>query len=200
MITDLPSSLEVPRDLADRGRLAGAVDADTRITVGSVRTSMRSPRRGGLGEQLRSRSRQLLPARELTRPASFSSARPPSPSSRAHVGVDQRLLEPLPGLVVERPEDGRLQLRPERLPRLRHVLAQPPEERRRASRSARLGRAAGGRRAVMKSSRQVRAMAAEDSQRGAQPPLGRALRTADLARPRRRETTFETPSLPMLTP
>src|SRR5439155_26116161 len=45
-----------------------------------------------------------------------------------HVRVDQRLLEPLPGLVLEALEDRRLELRPERLPALRHVVPKPREE------------------------------------------------------------------------
>src|SRR5207248_510249 len=52
----------------------------------------------------------------------------PGGGRRAHVGVDQRLLEPLPGLVVERLEHARLQLGAERLAALRHVLAQAVEE------------------------------------------------------------------------
>ena len=49
--------------------------------------------------------------------------------ARADVGVDQRLLEALPGLLVEVAlEQRRLDLGGERLARLAHVLAQPLEE------------------------------------------------------------------------
>ena len=49
--------------------------------------------------------------------------------ARAHVGVDQRLLQPLPGLLVEVAlEQRRLHLGAERLARLAHVLAHAPEE------------------------------------------------------------------------
>ena len=46
----------------------------------------------------------------------------------ADVGVDQDLLEPLPGLVVKRAAEGRTQLATKRLARLREVLTQAPEE------------------------------------------------------------------------
>ena len=48
--------------------------------------------------------------------------------ARAHVGVDQDLFEPLPGLVVERAAERRAQLAAERLARLGKVLAQAAEE------------------------------------------------------------------------
>src|SRR5437764_11161999 len=47
--------------------------------------------------------------------------------ARTHVGVDQRLFEPLPGLVVELLEKRGLHLGGERLARFTQVLAQAPE-------------------------------------------------------------------------
>ena len=101
-----------------------------RITVGcSVSGDRVALDARRLREQLPQPARQVLAAAEL---AALGLGLEPlddlGGGGRAHVGVDQRLLEPLEGLVVERLEDRRLELRAERLARLRHVVAQAPEE------------------------------------------------------------------------
>src|SRR5437763_15805218 len=84
---------------------------------------------GRLGEQLLEPLRERLSARKLPR-ARLRLERPDDlrGGAGAHVRVDQRLLEPLPGLLVEVLEHARLELRSERLARLRQVLAEPAEE------------------------------------------------------------------------
>ena len=122
---------QVPGELADRRRLAGAVDArdhDHRRALAQV-----DPRVAG-----------RAPRRRAARRAGACSCSPPESSParrlvleplddlggrrRPDVGHDQRLLEALPALVVERVEQRRLDLGAERLARLREVLAQAPEE------------------------------------------------------------------------
>ena len=93
---------QVPGELADRRRLAGAVDPDDEDhrRVGP-QVDLVVAGAGELGQQLGEPLGQRLAADE----------RPPRPPlellddlrgrPRADVGVDQRLLEPLPGLLVE---------------------------------------------------------------------------------------------------
>src|SRR5918994_2428281 len=84
---------------------------------------------GGVRQQLAQATRQVLPALELAALGlELQLLDDLRRGGRADVGVDERLLEVLERLVVERLEDGRLQLGAERLARLRHVLAQPSEE------------------------------------------------------------------------
>ena len=103
----------------------------TMITVGSWRRSMRSsPGPGDVGQQLTQPLRQRLAALDgaglglLLELADDLGRR-----ARADVGHDQRLLEALPRLLVERAlEQRRLDLGAERLARLGEVLAQAAEE------------------------------------------------------------------------
>src|SRR5204862_3731586 len=93
------------RELADRRRLAGAVDADdenhARRTADVQRSGVSEKRSNLVGKglsEIAELSARLEPLHELC--------------GRAHadVGLDQRLLEPLPGEVVARVESGRLDL------------------------------------------------------------------------------------------
>ena len=96
---------ELLRQLADRGRLAGAVDADDedhRRLGAQIEAGWPAQELGGLfaerGAQLAGDLARLEPLDELCR------------RRNPDVGRDQRLLEPLPGLVVARVERGRRNL------------------------------------------------------------------------------------------
>ena len=103
----------------------------TRITVGSGRRSiLSSPVRASSAS---SSARRLVSASPPTSVALLGLALELLDDlggrARADVGVDQRLLEALPGLLVEVAlEQRRLDLGGERLARLAHVLAQAAEE------------------------------------------------------------------------
>ena len=76
-----------------------------RITVGLAASgrSCRSPARARLGQQLAQPAGELLAARQLARARlGLQALHDLRRGGRAHVGVDQRLLQPLQGLVVER--------------------------------------------------------------------------------------------------
>ncbi len=121
---------QMPGELADRRRLAGAVNADgddhRRLTA-DVDPTLTDTRR--LGEQLDQPLAEHLAALEAAF-ADFRFERRDDRRRRAGADVrhDQRLLEPFPGVLVEHTEQRRLDLRAERLARLRHALAQTPEE------------------------------------------------------------------------
>ena len=101
-----------------------------RITVGSwVRSMVSSSKRAVSASSSRRRRVRSSPLCSSPEPASPSSRSTiAAGGGRADVGVDQRLLQVLEGLVVERLEHRGLQLGPERLPRLGHVLPQAAEE------------------------------------------------------------------------
>ena len=128
----LPERLaQVPGELADGRRLARAVDADDEDD-GRVRADVDRVVAGAgeLGEQLGEPLRERLAADEvaLLRLA-LEALDHLGRRAGAHVGEDQRLLEALPGLLVEVAlEERRLHLGAERLARLAHVLAQAAEE------------------------------------------------------------------------
>ena len=122
--------LEVPGELADRRRLAGPVDPhghDHRRLVTDVDPVVAGP--GDPGQQLDEPVLQRLAAfqpaggRLLLELHHHLGGR-----GRADVGHDQRLLQALPRLVVQRVEQRRLDLAGQRLARLGHVLAQPAKE------------------------------------------------------------------------
>jgi hypothetical protein len=134
---------QVPGELADRRRLAGAVDADDeddrRLVADVDRVVARA---GQLGEQLGQPAGERLAADER---ALLGFALEPldhlGGGACADVGVDQRLLEPLPGRLVEVAlEQRRLDLGGERLARLAHRVAQAAEETASAIRRAGVGR------------------------------------------------------------
>ena len=118
-----PVLAQLLRELADRRRLAGAVDADDEDHRRLVRDVERRRLTEERGDLLRERARELaqvLPRLEA----------PDQLRGRAHadVRVDQRLLEPLPRRVVlgiERRDDDLLG---ERTARLAERLAQAAEE------------------------------------------------------------------------
>ena len=123
-------ALQVPGELADRGRLARAVDADGhdhRRLVAQVDVVVAGA--GDAGQQLdeallqRGAALDLARGRLLLELADDARGRP-----RADVGHDQRLLEALPRLLVERVEQRGLDLGGQRLARLGQVLAQALEE------------------------------------------------------------------------
>src|SRR3954453_17452522 len=127
-------ALQVPRQLADRGRLARAVDADghddRRIApqVDPVRALLLGP--CDVGEELHEAPAERLAALEpavaglLLELADDACGR-----RRPDVGHDQRLLQALPGLLVDVPgEQRRLDLGAQGTAGLREVLAQAAEE------------------------------------------------------------------------
>ena len=123
--------LQVPGELADRRRLAGAVDADDEDhgRVGA-QVDVVVAGLGEVGEELRQPLGQRLAAGDLAllglplEPLDDLRGR-----ARADVGVDQRLLQALPGLLVEVALEQRgLDLGLQRLARLAHVLAHAAEE------------------------------------------------------------------------
>ena len=123
--------LEVPGELADRRRLAGAVDADDEDhrRVGP-QVDLVVAGAGELGEQLREAVGQRLAADQVALLGlAFELLDDLGGRRGADVGVDQRLLEALPGVLVEVAlEERGLDLGGERLARLAHVLAQAAEE------------------------------------------------------------------------
>ena len=137
-------------ELADRRRLAGAVDADDEDhgRVGA-QVDLVVAGAGELGEQLGEPVRERLAADERALLGlAFELLDDLRGGPRADVGVDQRLLEALPGVLVEVAlEQRRLDLGGQRLARLAHVLAQAAEEAAAASPRARArSGACGGRR------------------------------------------------------
>ena len=120
---------EVPRQLADRRRLAGAVDAgdeDHRRLRGEVDPVLAGA--SDLGEQLgQTRRERLSPGYPALGGLALELSDDLRGRRRADVGVDQRLLEPLPRLVAQILEQRRLDLAGERLAGLAQVLAQPAE-------------------------------------------------------------------------
>ena len=107
----------VPGELADRRRLAGAVDADHQ-DHGRLGADVDAPRlaaRVSASSSIR-RSESASPPLEPPSAASRSSVSDDRGGrGGAHVGHDQRLLQALPGVLVERREQRRLDLRAERL-------------------------------------------------------------------------------------
>ena len=87
------------------------------------------PRAGGFGDELPQAPGQVRAPGELARPRLRLQALHYA-GGRGHtdIRVDQRLLQPLERLVVERSGDARLELRAERPASLRQVVAQAPEQ------------------------------------------------------------------------
>ena len=82
-----------------------------------------------LGERLLEPSRQLLAPFEVSfLRLALEALHHLRGRARAHVGVDQRLLEALPGLIVERARESRPQLARKRLTALREIRAKASEE------------------------------------------------------------------------
>src|SRR5207302_7661220 len=113
---------QLGRELADRRRLAGAVDADdenhARRSAHVQRAGISEERRDLVGEsfaEIAELAARLEPLDELCRRAD------------ADIGLDQRLLEPLPGQVITGVERSRLDLLGERAARLRERVAQSRE-------------------------------------------------------------------------
>jgi hypothetical protein len=161
-------------ELADRRRLPCAIDADH-----EDHARLRSERKR---RRVAEERRDLLDQRLLEVTGDAARLQPPHElrgGGNADVAANERLLEPLPGFVVGRVEGGGRELGGERLSALRERLAHPAEE-------PDLLRLVGGRDLV-----------AEE--------LGPRVAHAVAARGcwccgRRRETTCETPSGPIVTP
>ena len=177
MLTELLS------ELADGRRLAGAVDADDEDHRGLRAEGERRRRAEQLLDLLRERlaevahlAARLEPPHDLRRRAN------------ADVAVDERLLEPLPGLLVARVERACGDLGRERAPALRERVAQPAEE-------------AGPLRLVGRGRLVAEELGPGSGHAGtlAAVRLRRELRTGACCG-RRRETTWETPSAPIVTP
>ena len=82
-----------------------------RITVGFARMSIGLPDPGGLGQQLDQPLAESLAALELSfARLGLERAHDRGGRGRADVGHDQRLLQAFPGVLVERPEQRRLDL------------------------------------------------------------------------------------------
>jgi hypothetical protein len=120
---------EMPGQLSERRGLAGAVDARHEDhgrqgpQVDRVLSGLGDP-----GEQLDQPIGQLLTARELVLGGLLLELGDDLGRRRgAHVGVDERLLQPLPGLLGEILEQSRLDLGLERLTGLAQTLAQTAE-------------------------------------------------------------------------
>ncbi len=165
---------ELARELADRGRLPRSIDADdeydARFRVERECRRLAEERFDLLDQRLRERpgnAAALEPAYEL------------GGCRDTDVAADQRLLEPLPRLLVRRVEGGGGELRRQCAPALRERLAHPTEE------AGALGLVGG------------RDLVAEE--------LGPGTTHAVAARGcwccgRRRDTTCDTPSGPIVTP
>ena len=114
---------ELARELADRRRLPGAVDADdqdhARLAVERERRRLAEERLDLLDERL------LQVAGHAAR---LESADELCGRRHADVAGDQRLLEPLPRIVVRRVEGGRGELGRERTPALCERIAHAREE------------------------------------------------------------------------
>ncbi len=125
------SSREVPGDLADRRRLAGAVDADHQQHRRLAAEVDRGARGGGdLGEDLdQALAHRLAVGGDA---AALDLVLEPfdhlGRGRRADVGEDQRLLQPLPGLVVDALEEAGRDLLGQRLAALGEALAQAAED------------------------------------------------------------------------
>ncbi len=121
---------QVPRELADRRRLARAVDAhrhDHRRPGPDVDPRVADPR--GRRQQLDQALAERLAALELPRGRLLlERLHDRCGRARADVGHDQRLLQAFPRLLVEHAEQRRLDLRAERLAGLGHALAQAAEQ------------------------------------------------------------------------
>ena len=118
-----PVLVELAGQLADGRRLSGAVDADDED---DARARLEGERRWLPEQRL-----DLLDERALELSGDAARLEPPYELGRrgnSDVASDQRLLEPLPGLVVGRVEPRRRQLGGERLAALRERLAHPAEE------------------------------------------------------------------------
>ena len=120
---------QVPGELAHGGRLAGPVDAGHQDhgrlgpQIDSILAGPRDPGQEG-GQSLR----QRLAAREIASGGLALELRHHlRRRPRAHVGIDQRLFQPFPGLVAEVLEQRRLDFAAQRLPGLAQALAQPAE-------------------------------------------------------------------------
>ena len=121
--TERPCSRSFCGELADRRRLAGAVDADDEDDARALGQVQRSRLAQHLGDLLRERPIEvgqvvasLQPAHEL------------GGGADADVALDQRLLEPLPVLVVPGIEGRGGELARERPTALAERVAQPSEE------------------------------------------------------------------------
>ena len=172
-----------------------------RITVGFGRRSIAGLRIGAAARDVGEQRGQPLAQRLLVRAAPGAAAlelarRPAAVVRGAHVGEDQRLLEPLPVAVVERPPRARLDLAAERLAGRAQALPQP----RRSARGARL--ADRPRRAVLGAPRGRAAATRRAGRRGqsARRQAASAPTSREPLAPSRRETTLETPSPPIETP
>src|SRR5581483_53427 len=111
------------RELPDRRRLAGAVDADDEDDGGTRGERERRRSAEQARELLRQRLRQVARAGARLEPADELRRRP-----HAHVRGDQRLLESLPGRLVGGVERGQRELARERAPAPRERVAQAREE------------------------------------------------------------------------
>ena len=114
---------ELRRQLADRRRLAGAVDADDEDHT----RPCRDVECARIAEQLCDLLRERL-AEVAERAARLEPAHELGGRAHADVGLDQRLLEPLPRELVARVEGGRGDLLGERAARLRERVAEAREE------------------------------------------------------------------------
>ena len=166
--------VEVVGELADRRRLPGAVDADdeenARLVAHRERPRLPEHRRRFLDERLgeiAGHAARLEPLDEL------------GGGRHADVGRDQRLLEPLPGLVVGRVEGGCGELAGQRAPALAERVAQASEE------------------AGLGGPLLVTLLVPEQGAPRRHRARGYA---ATASRGRRRDTIWETPSAPMVTP
>ena len=124
-------ALQVPGELADRGRLAGAVDPDHhqhRRPRAEV-DARRALGGGDLGQDLDQPFAQIRAARDAT--GLRLVLEPPhhlGGGGGPDVGQDQRLLELLPGALADLPAEAGAELSGERLAAAGETLAQPPEE------------------------------------------------------------------------
>jgi hypothetical protein len=125
--------VQVPGQLADRRRLAGAVDPhghDHRGPGAHVDAALVGVVQAGeVGQQLgEAPAERLATLHRAALGLHLELGHDARGGRRPDVGHDERLLQPLPRLVVEGVEQRGLDLGPERLAGLGEVLAQPPEE------------------------------------------------------------------------
>jgi hypothetical protein len=118
-----PVLAELLRELSDRGRLAGAVDADDENHARRRGQVERAGLAEHVGDLLRERSTEVAELVACLEPADELGG-----GADAHIALDQGLLEPLPVLVVSGIEGRSGELAGEGAPAFAERVTEPSEE------------------------------------------------------------------------